>query len=624
MVVVRFLLLLLLTATLVAARCGDGVVDEGEYCDTGMPFNPDNCCTTDCLAPLYSGGEEFDEILWVLPLCGFDYIYPQMIGIPSFLYIENMLLLDGRVNASFVYSSEGLDLDEVNEQLTVESYPTPMPYISNTTFLPGYFILELTFVFCPETSPASDLHMYRAVAFSCCGDGVIQDYSTFPSLFTNFLNFDWAYEILPATVIVEECDLGQNVNGQTEACTSNCRLPDGIVENVPTLGFECNTYISGEDLFLPGQDNAIYSNIFIANTSWTAPDFGVSVELFNEGYWSVLLSPAYGALTITFGFAFGNETYYVERTVYSVGCLVNDAPECVQGSAAINFDGQGTLDTCCVDAVPFFMQYGDTNLITMCVDTPAVYDTTSVNLREYFGDWAMSLVSSNPWWTGLAWFSIDSQTAERYINWQWDGVMNPNEDLSYIEMILYDCWNGTRPFILYVKASTQCCGNGVIDIDEECDLGEDNGVQGSCCSSECTLNPVDEENGCLRIANTTVDVCAEVEDCLLSDNGTLPLDVCEAVVMCANETNTTSQCVCDPPPKTHNMVTATIVASIVSSTVIAIVVSLAISYMTAGTSAAVAPALASAASSPIAPPTFIEASMKRPFRFSAKDAQRRV
>lgn len=70
-----------------------------------------------------------------------------------------------------------------------------------------------------------------------------------------------------------------------------------------------------------------------------------------------------------------------------------------------------------------------------------------------------------------------------------------------------------------VSTPEELCGNGVLDTDEACDLGEQNGQAGACCSAECTFVPA-----------TTVCRAGSGDDCdpdetCTGDSAECPADV---------------------------------------------------------------------------------------------------
>ena len=56
-------------------------------------------------------------------------------------------------------------------------------------------------------------------------------------------------------------------------------------------------------------------------------------------------------------------------------------------------------------------------------------------------------------------------------------------------------------------ASALVCGDGILDLLEECDLGAANGASDSCCTSSCTFRPAGE------VCRPAVGACDAVEAC---------------------------------------------------------------------------------------------------------------
>jgi len=61
--------------------------------------------------------------------------------------------------------------------------------------------------------------------------------------------------------------------------------------------------------------------------------------------------------------------------------------------------------------------------------------------------------------------------------------------------------------LIPAAASVLVCGDGILDLLEECDLGAANGASDSCCTSSCTFRPPGE------VCRPAVGACDAVEAC---------------------------------------------------------------------------------------------------------------
>ena len=73
-----------------------------------------------------------------------------------------------------------------------------------------------------------------------------------------------------------------------------------------------------------------------------------------------------------------------------------------------------------------------------------------------------------------------------------------------------------------IPAFVTTCGDGIVDADEQCDLGASNGDPTTCCTALCALRGADESCG---VTDTT---CAAVARC----SGTTPICPSDAAVAC--------------------------------------------------------------------------------------------
>lgn len=650
----RLLILLALSVVAVSAFCGDGVVDEGEYCDSGSIPYTESCCTTDCRAPVINGDGASSNYTWLVYWACSSYpsnIYPTNVGFGiSGYYIDNFIFSPDRVNVTVTYASDvSLDYAQSLFSISDDGDFFYSVVVANSTGLEGTITLEWTFITCPETSPASDLHATRNLTFQCCGDGMLYDTSDMPLVFA-YYDDNSNYHQLNGHDIAEQCDLGTGVNGEDgEWCTAWCRIPTDIPPTGDVYEYLCSGVDGIDPILLPlaGYPHT-YSAISIYNYSTDGegiaaaflPWFGLNVPPTTVSFYGV-----YQNLTVTFEFttALSDITFYVQRTIYFPDCSpVSET--CIPGTYAWDTDGNQLYDSCCSNTTTLIEDLGYGYNMELCAYPESAGVVRSFDLVTIFGEYVYSIMYGYTTNANNAYETIYDDDDSRWLVFD----MPPADDEVWFLFYLLDCYEGQVPFILRIANIGPCCGDGVVNADayEECDLGsEDNGSVGSCCNAQCQFNPVDAANGCARIENSTFtnvcddvnaciatnetvidcscpnvtsidgDLCEEVDACLTSPNGTM--NVCEEVAACVNASNVSSTCDCPAfsSANANNEYMGIVAASVISSAVVAAVIAIILHH-------SMSPATLIQPSSPpasdIAPPTFIDSMIGRPFRFHAK------